>query len=360
MTPPPPAQPDDSPLPARHRPNLGSLAKDTTEGDLWDFDDLEDAPAKSPGKPYEAHGIPVKRGPEPRNLPERSPVPPPPETEEIPELLPPRLSPAQDSVRVNVGGPKPRTRTQSGPIAGQSAPGADFDELTQWEDAPAVAEIPAEPTLPAPEPEPAPKPEFQTISPPEPAAAATPSPAPNPLPRLNLSSLERAGLALLVVLLLVGGGYAFFATIHRLPAGTTRAQAADFPIEGKFVTCKSAESFWRAPITSGENQDTFRRGTLLLPVLHIETRGGPAALRVFFHDRPGEYVGDAATRVISGGDGQVEIAATAGFEDLGMHAAYRSGQTKPWTAEVFEAPTANAPPEQFKKLFEIEISPERR
>ena len=56
----------------------------------------------------------------------------------------------------------------------------------------------------------------------------------------------------------------------------------------------------------------------------------------------------------------LQIAATAGFEDLGMHAAYRTGQSKPWTIEVLEAPSESAANAEFKKLFEINISTDRR
>ena len=54
------------------------------------------------------------------------------------------------------------------------------------------------------------------------------------------------------------------------------------------------------------------------------------------------------------------IPATAGFDDIGMHAAYRTGGTKPWTVEIYEAPSENASGKEFTKLFETHISTDRR
>jgi hypothetical protein len=43
-----------------------------------------------------------------------------------------------------------------------------------------------------------------------------------------------------------------------------------------------------------------------------------------------------------------------------MHAAYRTGGSKPWTIEVFEAPSETTPGKDFKRLFEMNISTDRR
>jgi len=70
-------------------------------------------------------------------------------------------------------------------------------------------------------------------------------------------------------------------------------------------------------------------------------------------------MGDAVNRTLQPGV-PLQIAATAGFEDVGMHAAYRTGQSKPWTIEVLEAPSEGALNSEFRKLFEINISTDRR
>jgi hypothetical protein len=259
--------------------------------------------------------------------------------------------PAQDSVKVNVG--KSRPRPAAAPLGTLPSAEADFEELQQWEDA---AAVPATAAMPESATEIAPAPAAGTAEIVETAAPA----AARALPRLHLSGVEKAGLLALLLLLVAGGAFAFLATIHRLPTQKAGAADNDFPIKGKYLTVASAKSYWRAPVESGPDADTFRRGTLLLPAIRLAVRGGPAAIRVFFHDSSGSYVGDAANRPVSAGGGEFEVAATAGFEDIGMHAAYRAGQTKPWTAEVFEAPSAGSPPADFKKLFEVEISPDRQ
>jgi hypothetical protein len=54
------------------------------------------------------------------------------------------------------------------------------------------------------------------------------------------------------------------------------------------------------------------------------------------------------------------VAATAGFEDVGMHAAYRTGQSEPWSVQVYEAPSEDTPGPAFKKLFEMNVSTDLR
>jgi hypothetical protein len=56
----------------------------------------------------------------------------------------------------------------------------------------------------------------------------------------------------------------------------------------------------------------------------------------------------------------LQVASTAGFDDVGMHAAYRTGQTQAWSIEVREASSVTAANEEFKKLIEIPISTVRR
>jgi hypothetical protein len=179
------------------------------------------------------------------------------------------------------------------------------------------------------------------------------------VPRLGLTKLEWIGLWSLCAILLAGGGMVFFNSIHRLPTEVERLKSGDFPVKGGHVTILSANTFWRPPISQGKDAETFRRGTQLLPVVNLTSSGGPAAVRVFFRDQDGVVMGDAVTRTIKPGT-PLQIAATAGFEDIGMHAAYRTGQSKPWTIEVFEGPSEFATNAEFKKLFEINISTDRR
>ncbi|MEI8038292.1 MAG: hypothetical protein WCJ14_07860, partial [Verrucomicrobiota bacterium] len=178
-------------------------------------------------------------------------------------------------------------------------------------------------------------------------------------PHWQLSAVERIGLIGLLALLLVGGGAMLVFSLTRLPSEPKRAKVNDFPIQGARLTITSAKSYWRAPKLAGPAPDMVRRGTELLPVLEIQVSGGPAAVRVLFRNAERAVVGDAVTRPVSGG-GTLQIPATAGFDDLGMHAAYRTGESKPWTIEVLEAASEDTAGQEFKKLFELNISTDRR
>lgn len=357
MTPKPPPPSEGSPLPPRSRPNLGDLVRDSAESDLWAFDDLDkpdDADPKPPSPPV------ASNLPEPRGTRKKKPI----------ELTPPKPAASKSSVKVNVGKEPHKTLKQS--VPSPSRPGVEFDDLEHWDESAtpvlsihssliatpveeenAIEETdaeaaPTETAAPAPDP-------TDELSPVVPAGAKPVS----LVPHLSLSKVERIGLWTLGAILLIGGGAVFFNTIHRLPTGAERLKADDFPVKGRHVTILSAETFWRPPITGGSNPETFRRGTQLLPVINLTSSGGPAAVRVFFRDQDGVVTGDAVTRMIKPGV-PLQVAATAGFEDVGMHAAYRTGQTKPWTIEVLEATSETAANADFRKLFDINISPDRR
>ena len=77
MTPEPPSTPDGPLLPPRHRPTADNLAKDTTERDLWDLDDLvigdSDGPPQASIEPIRRNRVPV--APEPRAVPAKGAEP---------------------------------------------------------------------------------------------------------------------------------------------------------------------------------------------------------------------------------------------------------------------------------------------
>ena len=342
MTPNSPASPDGSALPPRHRPSMGNLAKDTTEQDLWAFDDTDPLAEEITESP-------------PKSIEQKIPVPR--ETEKIKvrqltDQAPTKTGSYQDSVRVNVG--KNQPMAQAALTAGQSKPGSEFDDLDHWDEPDAavpILQIPAEIEVPVVAPTPPPPELEDEFSPPVRKQAAPVSPR----PRMNLTKLERLGLVALCVFLLGGAAMAFLNTISRLPTDSGRVKANDFPIRGSHITINSAVSFWRAPKAA----DTARRGTQLVPVVDLTSSGGSAAIRVFFRNSDGDVIGDAVTRFLQAG-GKLQVAATVGFDDVGMHAAYRTGENKAWTIEVMEAATENAPGPAFKRLFEMNISTDRR
>jgi hypothetical protein len=369
MTPKPPSSSEGSSLPPRSRPNLGDFVKDSHELDLWAFDDIdseEEVPKKTPTR-LASSNFPVLR---------ESPNKKPPEPE---DPAPGKGANGKDSVRVNIGKNPPKAR--GGSVVHPPKSKKDLDELDDWsgpEHEPPILEIaPGFVSGPAPvvdsqesgEEELTVKevlPEISPVATPvvdemdefSPVVAENAVPI-SLVPHLGLSKFERIGLWTLLGILLVGGGLIFFNISHRLPTGTGRATASDFPLKGRHTEILSAETFWRAPITEGANAETFRRGTQLLPVVNLTSRGAPAAVRVFFRNQDGAVMGDAVTRAIHPGT-PLQVAATTGFEDVGMHAAYRTGQSRPWTIEVREAPAETSPNTDFVKLFTIEVSTDRR
>lgn len=365
MTPKPPSSSEGSPLPPRSRPNLDDFLKDSTELDLWAFDENDTAVKKPEKRPLRSASadLPAPREARKKKAPE-------------PEApFPEKTMGNKSSIQVNVSNKDPRPKSQSAAAPKKAKSGGDFEDLDHWDEPEAVApmvEIPAAvPSEPAALEEAVVEAAVSEITPPAAAAVkmdeldefspvAPENAVPISLvPHLGLTKLERIGLGALLGVLLIGGGILYVSTIHRLPTETVRVKVGDFPVKGSHLTILSADTYWRAPIMEGKNVETFRRGTQLLPVVRVTASGGPAALRLFFRNEDGLVMGDAVTRTIQSG-APLEIAATAGFEDVGMHAAYRTGQSKPWTIEVFEAPAATSPNSDFKKLFEIDISTDRR
>ncbi len=378
MTPVPPSSSDGSPLPPRHRPTLGDLSKDTTESDLWDLEDdfvlPEDAPVSRQDGPRAGKDLPAPR--------ERKTGP----AKDHEETVTPRLkTPEGDKIRINVN--KPKTSSRPNPSV-QAKEDKDFEDLDHWDDAPADDDLGDLPVVPVSPAEPWPVPAMVAVEENEedvsaPELEATPagpverpslddqdvdefSPAPRadvkPVslrPRMKLSHIEKIGLGALVALLVAVAGTAYLFSLHRLPHESERVRSKDFPIRGALLTVNSATSYWRAPITDGPTADTFRRGTQLLPVIELSLSGGPAAVRVLFRNEDRTVVGDAVTRAVNA-TSTLKIAATAGFDDLGMHAAYRTGESKPWTIEVYEAPSENTSGRDFKKVFEMNISTDLR
>lgn len=387
MTPKTPSSPDGSDTPPRSRPSLGITAKDAAEQDLWAFDgeaELGEMPVpKSPKL-----GIPSPRYPADSpalGLASASPQ----KISPLPSKTPEATSDNHESIRLNVN---PRLRPAVTPTAQREPqppvvrthPGENFDDLDQWGEpevaAPAViapATMPpsafkemlrteSRPTpqeTPAAEPSTAIRPPAEAddtrdeFSPRSHAAAGQSAVALRPA--LNLTHIERAGLALLVLLLIAMGGVFYFSTIRQIPAGSGRMDAKDFPIQGDKVEVVSATSYWRKPVTSGPNADTVQRETLLIPEAQFTSRGGPATLRIYFRNEHGDLVGDALTRTVQGEE-KLTLTATAGFDDLGKHAAYRTSESGRWTIEVLEASPGNPAAADFKRLFVMNIGTDLR
>ena len=299
--------------------------------DLWAFDDLDAAAEEIPLPADEptVSKIPQVRQTRKLKMPEGTMEPG------------AKMAGGPRGMMVDVG--KSRQKVVLGTSSGHSKPGDGFDDLDHL-DLPAPAATMSE-VAPPP-----------MVEPVEEAAPAVVSSAPIYAGwKLHLTKVETIGLLTLLALLVLGGIAVFLSTISRLPSGADRFKAIDFPIVGKYLSIASATNFWREP----KSTETVRRGTQLVPVLELSASGKPAAIRVLFRNSEGEVVGDAVTRHIQPG-APLQVTATAGFDDVGMHAAYRTGREKPWTIEILEASSENSVGSDYKKLFEMDVSPERR
>ena len=375
MTPPPPPS-DDSSLSPRHRPSLENLNRNSTEQDLWDLDEL---PPATPAT--EAFQPPPQRK-DFASIPPRSGEASPPIASDENAATPaqqiavtPRHKISQ-SVNVERLGririPQPQSAdngfSQPVPPRGSDLLEDTFDNLEHWDLFDAIPKPAPAPTAPEREPS---TPSVAEDSPAAANAGGDPnrdefSPAPmsnaKPLslrPTLGLTKIELFGLIGLALVLLGGGVWVYQNSLSRLHGQSSEARSIRFPVQGNQVTVVKVATYWREPIKNDGQVEAVRRGVVLIPVAELTLRGGPGAIRALFHSENGSPVGDPITRPIDG-ETTLTLAATDGFEDVSMHAAYRTGQTKPWTIRISEAPSASSRGQDFKKLLEIPISSERR
>jgi hypothetical protein len=343
----------------RRPPPANRLAKETSEKDLWDFDPDEEAPPQQEEEPLpilEPEAIPKPRFKAPKAV-ERSPRP----------LPASNLEDGEPAVRQPAVGRLSQRNAETTRRSMRHDDIGDLDETEDaWEEEPAAEQEQEHPADPVPEvttptavedegtdSEASEKveQEFSEIA--QPRIDTRPM-----RERLVFTKIEIAGLAVLVAALIGTGIFLLTASFGHISTRSERAERPDYPIKGKLIRILGAETYWREPIRSGPNAETVRRETQLVPVLRLELEGGPCAIRAFFRDDKGEFVGDGVTSTAS--TGTLEIAATAGFEDLGAHAAYRTGETRPWKIEIFEAPSVDSSRQDFKKLLDLSISNDRR
>ncbi|MEI6654134.1 MAG: hypothetical protein WCP45_05145 [Verrucomicrobiota bacterium] len=379
---PPAAGPSLSP---RHRPDVKTLVKNSTEQDLWDLDELptEDSAAPLPPKDLTRVTAPLPVA-VPRVQPEARETPPP--ILEVP-LLPRHKTLHNPHLERRGYGATPLPATAGTEPAAPQAPFKNVDMLEEpfhhlddWhlaDELPATAPVRPRDVLP--------------MAPPEPVSAGGPEPKPatpddgvtpavttvpdtdrdefspklksnatqSPLrPKLGLSKMEVLGLVALALVLLLGGFWVYQNSLSRLRTQSTQTSKVTFPVQGSLLTVTKVVTYWRAPINKMGQVETVRRGVVLIPVTELSLRGGPAAIRMLVHNDNGIAVGDPITRQVNG-EATLILAATDGFEDISMHAVYLTAQSKPWTLHLFEAPSANAPKEDFKKLLEMPIATEK-
>ncbi len=175
----------------------------------------------------------------------------------------------------------------------------------------------------------------------------------------NLTMLEKTSMIAIVVALITTAALTILHFNKEIPVDTEIAEKISLPVEGEILSISAFETYWRKPITQGEKPDIVRGGVKLIPTIKIQASGKSGAIRVFFRDGEGDFVGDSTTITISKNE-TLTISATDGFTDMSMHASYRTGQTPRWIIQILEGPSIDAPIEKFKTLFETEISTDIR
>lgn len=175
----------------------------------------------------------------------------------------------------------------------------------------------------------------------------------------SLTKIEKIGISVLVAILALTATLSIIHFSNRVPLKPLIAEDLDLPIEGKVIKVTSVATFWREPITEGEDRDVVRRGVKLIPVIRMGIEGKSGAIRVLFRNENGAVVGDNISRPVTK-KASLEISATDGFNDIGMHAAYRTGESDRWVVQVLEGPTVNAPMDNFRIVFETEVSTDMR
>lgn len=326
-----PTQPE--PNQEKNTPKPSKKAKEATEHDLWDLD-FDDTPAAA-DSPAESGRLPARR---PNSTPSvRS------------------KKPAERPIEVPVVGDA-RKATEE-PAKGKASNGENPVKPAEEkrESAPAPKESIKAGTKPGKEQK-----SWDESDDEKPEAAAPVSETGSARSFVSsLSKIEKIAISGLLAALVVAATFTFVHFSNRVPTRSPLSEKIDFPVSGKLIEITAAATYWREPVTSGEKADVVRRGTKLIPVLKITMKAKPCAVRIFFRNEEGIVVGDGITRIVSG-DTELTIPATAGFDDIGMHAAYRTGESIPWVVQIYEGPNRGASREKFDKVLETEISTDIR
>jgi hypothetical protein len=325
------SQPDHDP--AKIDPKAAKQSKESTEMDLWDldFDESADPAQPSPGG---SSGLPARRTSE-SSVSSTKPT-------ERPVSEP--LAPQAESVKSNPGPYKPREKAEpkSQHVTNEAAAAESSGEI-QRESGEMLDSGARERD----------NSEDKTG---EGAGSSTKQALP---PTASFTKIEKISISVLFAALALGATLAVIHFSNEVPTRPLIAEEIDFPVNGQLIEIKAAATYWREPVTTGENADVVRRDTKLIPVLKLSLHSKPCAIRIFFRNEDGTVIGDAITRIVNG-DTELTIPATAGFDDIGMHAAYRTGGSQPWVVQILEGPDRAASREKFKTVLETEISSDMR
>ena len=333
--------PDHDPDQTPKVPSSGMKSVKGTELDLWDFDsdDIEPKETKKPEKQIPSRSLPTKRV---VDSPIRSKIPierqiDPPAPEKITVIpVDPAIDQEAEEKSAKADAPVP-AKDETVPVK-VAEPAPPEKEKTEAEkkisDSPESTDKPSDESA------------IETLEPPSSFVG-------------GLSKAEKLVILALIGILALGAILTVMHFSSRVPTRSILSEKPDLPAVGKLVTITDIGSFWREPITTGDERDIVRRGTKLIPVVRLKLEAKSAVIRVFFRNEDGNVIGDPINRLIEG-NAEVSIPATAGFDDIGMHAAYRTGESMPWTVQILEAKDSSLSIDKFNLVLEAEISTDIR
>lgn len=359
--------PSSSGSPDPDRPSKPDAQNEVTDSDLWNLD--EDLPKKPAAAPTPRASNRKPGGEEAGR----------------------ELSSASEK---NVQRGKTKARPAERPKEQNYSPSAtprqtpdeigDLEEQTQVDEEDAVLVVLPDDAEEAP-PAPAPSPAKAPVDEPAPSPAAIdPALKSSEEPRRNRPKVSAekddsswkkpnrrdiitlGSFAFLLLLVAIWVISRFFTQLH---FESNIVEMPDYPVKGEHAMIAGADTYWREPIREGASRDVARREVAMIPVLDLtldkdQTNAG--ALRIIFRNSEGTPIGDSITRSFSGGrfdassDPKISFPATDGFIDQGSFNGYRTRAAKPWTADVLEGPSVDAPAGSFKKLVQIPVLPQRR
>ena len=167
------------------------------------------------------------------------------------------------------------------------------------------------------------------------------------------------GLALAILLVAIFALTLFFGNIT-----TSSGEDVDFPVEGKHLTIRNIETYWRK--VDPESDSGVQLDTKFIPAAEITLdSSGSGFLRFLFENPQGDLIGDSVTLVIRSGNFEennqktATINATGGFKDLGDYNEYLTEQVRFWKLVVLEGGT-DSEDQAFNSLLRMPISPKRR
>ncbi len=179
----------------------------------------------------------------------------------------------------------------------------------------------------------------------------------------TFTMMEKIASFLFGLLFLVAAGAAVFWFTNNVREKEDPYAMPDFPVKGSHVAVENIESYWREPIKVGANADPVQLKVISIPEVRIRLVKNSSlvgALRVKFIDGDGKTIGDTMTKSVNSGTFQTDLearfACTAGFSKTEEIDTYRATTGKPWRVEVYEAPKADASPQEYQLLFSAPLS----